>query len=137
MIKKIILTILSFATFCMLAESALALVQMNDSWRPDSLSTIEVEGATTNGNSETIATNTIIMFVGSIVSKILIFAASVAIIFLIISGANYIIAFGKDQRIEAGKRGMVWSLIGLILILLSYAIVQGVISVLLKMDASA
>jgi hypothetical protein len=61
---------------------------------------------------------------------------SVAVIFIVIAGGNYIFAFGKDERIERGKRGIFWSLMGLITILFSYAIVQGIISVLLQVDSS-
>jgi len=136
MIKKIILTVLFATLFWTLSESAFAVVQLDDSFRPDSLPTIETSDAVNSANPETAATQTIILFVGKIISRVLLFTGSMAIIYLIIAGGNYIFAFGKDQRIEAGKRGLTWGVIGLALILFSYAIVQGIISVLLKVDVN-
>jgi len=123
--------------FWSLSQSAFAVIQLDDALRPDSLPTIEASEAVDSAHPETAATRTVILFVGKIISQILLFTASATIIFLIIAGGNYIFAFGKDQRIEAGKRGLTWSLVGLIMILLSYAIVQGIISILLRVDSQA
>lgn len=135
MIKKILTTILTATLFWSLAQSALAVVQLNDSFRPNSLPSFDSVEAVDPDHPETAATQTVILFVGNIISKVLLFTASIAIIFVIIAGANYIFAFGKDQRLEIGKRGLTWSIVGLVMILLSYAIVQGIISILLQVDS--
>jgi len=137
-LKKILLTICAATMFFMLCQSALALT-LDPTIKPTNLPSYEIPDTTEidSTHPETAATQTVILFVGNILSKVLLFVGSIAIIFLIIAGANYILAFGKDQRIESGKRGLTWSIVGLALILLSYAIVQGIISLLLQVDSGA
>lgn len=113
---------------------AFAAIQLDETFRPENLPTYELAEPTDPDNPETAATYTISLFIGKLVSKALLFVGALAIFFLILSGANYIFAFGKDERIEKGKRGIFWSLMGLIVILLSYAIVQGIIQLILKVD---
>jgi len=136
-IKKILLTIFGGMCFFWLMQGAFAAIQLDENLRPSSLPTFDVAPeATTDDNPETRATQTLILFVGSIVSQVLLFVGAITIIFLIIAGANYIFAFGKDERIEKGKLGMFWSLAGLVIIMLSYAIVQGIIQIILQVDES-
>lgn len=137
MTKKILLTILAAILFSFGIDGALAVIQLDDSYRPINLPTMEVEDAVNDDNPETAATQTLIMFVGNIISQVLLFAGALTILFVILAGINYILAFGKDERIEKGKRGIVWSLVGLVLILLSYAIVQGILQIILQVDESA
>ncbi len=137
MIKKLLLTILAAILLSFSIDGALAAIQLDDSFRPSNLPTMEVEDAVNDDNPETAATQTLIMFVGNIISQVLLFVGALTILFVIIAGINYILAFGKDERIEKGKRGIVWSLVGLVLILLSYAIVQGILQIILQVDESA
>lgn len=134
--KKILLAILVAVLFSLFVNSAFAAIQLDDNFRPNNLPTMDAEEAV-GDNPETAATNTLIMFVGNIISQVLLFTGALTIIFLIIAGVNYILAYGKDERIEKGKRGMFWSLVGLIVILLSYAIVQGILQIVLQVDESA
>lgn len=137
MIKKLLLTILAALAFFGFVEGSLAVIQLDENLRPENLPSYELpDEGTVDDNPETRATQSVILFVGSIVTQVLLFTGSIAIIFLIISGARYIFAFGKDEQIEKGKRGVFWSLMGLIIILLSYAIVQGVLQVILQVDES-
>lgn len=137
MIKKLLLTILAATLLSFSIDVTLAAIQLDDSFRPSNLPTIEVEDAVNDDNPETAATQTLIMFVGNIISQVLLFVGALTILFVIIAGINYILAFGKDERIEKGKRGIVWSLVGLVLVLLSYAIVQGILQIILQVDESA
>ena len=73
----------------------------------------------------------IILYVGRLVSRVLVFLGVITIVFLIIAGSNYILAFGKEERINKGKRGVFWALVGFIVVLFSYTIVQAVIQVIL------
>lgn len=137
--KVLLLTIfLAFFAFFSVADPSLALT-LDDGLRPDSLPTYDFDSvvATDVENSETAATQAIIFFVGNIVSQVLLFAGAVSIIFVIVSGGTYIFAFGDDTKIDKGKRGLMWSLIGLVIIMLSYAITRGVISIILQIDSAA
>ncbi len=138
MIKKLFLTVLAGACFFWLMQGAMAAIQLDEGLRPSNLPSFEVapEG-TTDDNPETRATQTLILFIGNLVSQVLLFVGAITIIFVIIAGANYIFSFGKSERIEKGKRGMFWSIAGLLIILLSYAIVQGIIQIILQVDESA
>jgi Type IV secretion system pilin len=137
MIKKILFTVFSALTLSLVfSGSTLAAIQLDDNLRPENLPTIEPSEATDPDHPETAATQTLILFVGNIVSQVLLFTGALTIIFVIIAGINYIFAFGKDERIERGKRGLFWSLFGLIIILLSYAIVQGILQVVTQVDES-
>lgn len=135
MLKKIIISITLGVLIWALCADAFAVISLDDEFKPDNLPGIEVVDPVSEDMPETAATQTLILYVGNLVSKILVFAGSISIIFLIASGANYIFAFGKDERLEKGKRGMFWAIGGLFVILLSYAIVQGVIRLLLQVDA--
>ncbi|MFA6024290.1 MAG: hypothetical protein WC777_03695 [Candidatus Gracilibacteria bacterium] len=138
MIKKLLLTIALGLSFSLLnADLSWAALQLDDNLRPDSLPTIEAEEAVDADHPETAATQTAIMFVGKIISQVLLFTGALTVIFIMIAGFNYIFAFGKDERIEKGKRGTTWALVGLLLILLSYAIVQGILQIVLQVDKSA
>lgn len=136
-IKKLLLTIVAAVLFSFCVDGALASIQLDDNLRPNNLPTFDAEEAVDSDHPETAATQTLIMFVGSIVSQVLLFAGALTIIFLIWAGFNYISAFGKDEKIEKGKLGMFWALVGLLVVLLSYAIVQGVLQVILQVDESA
>lgn len=135
--KKLLLTALAATLFWMLTQGVFAAIQIPDTLRPDNLPDWDTAAATDAAHPETAATQTVILFVGNMVSQILLFMATIAIFFVILAGANYIFAFGKDERIERGKRGLFWSLAGLIIVLISYSIVQGVISIILQVDSSA
>lgn len=134
--RKILLTLITATCFWMLTQSAFAAIQLPDSLRPNNLPDFDTAEAIDEDHPESAATQTIILFVGNMVSQVLLFMAGIAIIFIVLAGSNYILAYGKDERIERGKRGMFWSVAGLVIILLSYSIVQGVISVILQVDSS-
>lgn len=136
MLKKILISItLAIAAWALICGNALAVVSLDDTFKPNNLPGIDILDPTNTDMPETGATQTLILYVGSLVSKVLLFAGSVSIIFLIVSGANYIFSFGKDEPLEKGKRGIFWAIGGLFVILLSYAIVQGIIKILLEVDS--
>lgn len=52
------------------------------------------------------------------------FAAMLGFVFLIVAGFKYIISYGNEEAIGNAKKLAMWSLIGLIISLLSYSIVS-------------
>ena len=131
--------LLAFFSF-FLVETSFAAIQLNDDLRPDNLPTFDIideEDTPDPENPETRATFTLILFVGNLVSQVLVFAGAVSMIFIIVAGINYVFAFGKDERIGNAKRGIYWALMGLITIIMSYAIVQGIVRIALLLDAEA
>lgn len=137
MIKKLLLIFGCLGILTLSAPVSMAAIQLPGYLQPSNLpGGTTAQEATDTDHPETAATQTLILYVGNLVSQVLLFMASIAIVFVIIAGGNYIFAFGKDERIERGKRGLFWSLMGLITILFSYAIVQGIISIILQVDSS-
>ena len=137
MIKNLLLTILAAVLFTFCVDGAFAAIQLDDNLRPNNLPTFEAQEAVNSDTPESAATQTLIMFVGNLISQALLFVGALTIIFLIVAGTNYIFAMGKDERIEKGKRGIFWALVGLLVVMLSYAIVQGVLQIILQVDESA
>lgn len=137
MIKKILLTILSAVLFWSLSSFAFAeAIQLDPNLKPDHIPSWDASSGSTE-NPEIAATQTLILYVGNLISQFLLFAGAITMIFLILAGANYIFAFGKDEKIENSKRALFWTLFGLVIVMLSYAIVKGVVQILLQIDASA
>jgi hypothetical protein len=61
--------------------------------------------------------------VGNTLQWVLSVAGSVALIMLIFGGITYITAAGDEQRITTAKRTITWAILGLTVVLLSYAII--------------
>ncbi len=117
--------------------SAQAAITLPDTWRPSSLPDWQFVTESSDPNHpEKAATDTVILFVGDIASQIMVFLASAAIVFIIISGARYIFAWGKEDAMDKGKRGIFWSVIGLLMVMFSYALIQGIIQIILQIDSS-
>ena len=56
------------------------------------------------------------------------FAAPVAVILIVINALNMAKGGADSEQLEQAKKGLTWTLIGLVVIILSYAIVKTVIS---------
>jgi predicted permease len=63
-------------------------------------------------------------FAKKIIDYALYFAALIAVFFVIYGGYLYIFSAGSDEKAKTGRKTLVNALIGLIIITLSYAIVQ-------------
>jgi hypothetical protein len=62
----------------------------------------------------------------NLASWMLLILGSIAIIGFVISGILYLTAAGDDERMETAKKGMIYSIIGVVVGLLGYVIVQAV-----------
>jgi hypothetical protein len=67
-----------------------------------------------------------------VVQILLIVVGTVATVWLIIGGYRYVIAHGNEEQTEAAKKTITGAIIGLVVVLLSFAIVQIISSVLLQ-----
>lgn len=77
-------------------------------------------------------TNTVGGLIVLVVNVLLLIAGSIAVIFLIIGGYRYIVAHGKEEAMESAKKTMSGAIIGLIIIVLSFAIVTIITRILLQ-----
>ncbi len=55
-------------------------------------------------------------------------AAVVAVLFIVINGGRMIFSFGEQEALTKAKKGLLWSLAGLVLIIFSYIIVKSIIA---------
>jgi hypothetical protein len=60
------------------------------------------------------------------IAIILQFTGGIAVLFILIGGFQYIIARGNDEAMEKAKKTLTGAVIGFILSLLAYTIVQGI-----------
>lgn len=51
------------------------------------------------------------------------FAASLALLAIVVGGIMYVVSFGDENRTRKAKSIIVWAIIGLIVILLAYAVI--------------
>lgn len=68
---------------------------------------------------------------GRVINIILYVAGTIAVIALIVGGSQYIFSFGSEQT-ETAKKTVIWSLAGLAIIMVSYAIVHNIIRILVE-----
>jgi hypothetical protein len=67
-----------------------------------------------------------------VVEILLLVAGSAAVIFLVVGGYRYIAAHGNEEQSEAAKKTITSAIIGLAVIVLSFAIVTMISNILLK-----
>ncbi len=56
-------------------------------------------------------------------------AGATAVLFVIIGGIQMLTAYGSDEKIAKGKKTIMWALVGLLISILSYAIVTMISSI--------
>jgi hypothetical protein len=70
------------------------------------------------------AERTLPQLIVDVVQLMLIFAGAVAVIFVIIGGYLYITAGGNEEQSEKGKKSLINAIIGIVIIIMSYAIIN-------------
>lgn len=68
-------------------------------------------------------------FLPTVTKFIIALAGGLSLIFVIIAGIQILTAFGNEESIGAAKKTITWALGGLVISMLSYAIVQAIISI--------
>lgn len=63
------------------------------------------------------------IFVG-LVTLALVFSGLVAVVLIIFGGIKFITSQGDEKAVDSGKKTITWAIIGLILILMSFAILR-------------
>ncbi len=67
-------------------------------------------------------------FLQLIAGGLLYLAAPIAVLIIAMAGSEYVKSSGDETKIEAAKKTLVWAVIGLVVIILSYAIIRSVIT---------
>lgn len=76
------------------------------------------------GANQTYEIADIFTLLGNVLTLIFTFTAVIAIIYVIIGGYNYVTAYGNPENIQKGKQTITWAILGLIVSIASFAIVQ-------------
>ncbi len=63
-------------------------------------------------------------FIFRIATMLLLFAAAIAVIFLVVGGYRYVVSRGNEESMEAAKKTITSSILGLVIIILAFAMVQ-------------
>lgn len=97
-----------------LLAPASALALNNGSWNLD------------NSRSSNLPTGTIYQIIATTLSWLLAILGFIAVIGFVISGILYLTAAGNETQIEKAKSAMTYSIIGVIVALMGYVIIQAV-----------
>lgn len=74
------------------------------------------------------------LIIGDIAIVLIQISGVLAIYFIVTNALTYVKSFGRDEEIQKAKKGLIWSIAGLVIIMVSYAIVQNVIKITLLTD---
>jgi len=127
---KKILTKILFSTFVLLSLTTVVNAQtaIDSDYMPDNTPyAVDFEEEAANkeiGASPEMATISILQILAG---GLLYFAGPVAVILIVINAFNMATGGADSEKLEQAKKGLTWTLIGLLLIILSYSIVKTVI----------
>ena len=121
------LLILIWSFLCLKVEASSVLDNMQE-YLPENL-----PWAVDHSFEENQASNITARVVGSIIDIIIYISGTLAVIGVIVGGARYMFSFGGEGK-EQAKSTLIWSLLGLVAVMLSYAIVHNVIRIILEVS---
>jgi len=78
-------------------------------------------------------TNTLLQIIAG---SLLYFAAPIAVIFIVISAITMIAGGDDTEKVTKAKTSLTWTIIGLLVIILSYSIVRSIIGLTIKASSS-
>ena len=87
---------------------------------------------TDNGSPSPAGAISIDQLITVVIQILLLVAASVAVIFLIVGGFRYVVSSGNEEQAEAAKKTMTSAIVGLVVIILAFAIIRIISAILLK-----
>ncbi|MFH1284034.1 MAG: pilin [Candidatus Peregrinibacteria bacterium] len=126
--RKTLITIGLIALFAALtAHVAQAVYTIPPELRPSN-EPFAVEGAIEEGGAASGA----VLILQLIAGSLLYFAAPLAIIFIGLAAFDIVAGGADTEKIEQGKKHLTWSIVGLVLIILSYSGVRFVINFAIK-----
>jgi hypothetical protein len=131
MIKKIPFIFVLLVIFTSLTMPVMVFAQgtaqgvtMEDSLRPQYATNFSLNP---NSTSSRAAVGNIVL---QLIAGSLIYAAGpVAVLMIAIGGFRYVISHGDQTQMESAKKTITWAIIGLIVIIFSYAIVTNIIKI--------
>lgn len=130
--KKSIIYILTIILSLTLVVTAINQTQFNHVANAINFDPPDIPRPDTLPGPDTSADNTRKILIESVLPKFAVgfvgFVASLSLVFLIIGGVRFAMAYGNEEAIEKAKNQVIYSLVGLIIALLSYAIVSVIVN---------
>lgn len=121
----------------LLSVPALAAIGIDPDLRPEYAPGSRLEIQTPDADvQDKYGTRAVSMIIADIALVLIQISGVIAIYFIVNSGLTYVKAFGRDEELQKAKKSMIWALVGLIVIISAYAIVQNVIRITLTVDES-
>ncbi|MFH0776186.1 MAG: pilin [Patescibacteria group bacterium] len=68
-------------------------------------------------------------FLRNLTNQLIGWTAALAVVFLVLGGYQYLTAIGNEEKIKSAHKTIIWSLVGLMLALFAFAIVQIIINI--------
>lgn len=127
MIKKILTTILLTMSLLIAGAAAVHAYQIDPSYRPSNEpfaldKEIKAQGAS----------GATIIVLQIISGALLYFAAPIGIIMIVWAGGSMVVFGAEQEKLDAAKKHLTWSIIGLVVIILSYSLVKIIITAIVK-----
>ncbi len=124
MLKKIIISLIIIIATNTIASAA---VTISNKYKPDNLS----QNTQFNEYNEGTVNAYLQMFAGKLIQL----AGPLAVLMIIVAGLWMVTSRGDSSgQIEEGKKKLTYAIIGLLVILVSYVIVQTVITIILEVN---
>ena len=127
MIKKILTTVLLTMSLLIAGTAAVHAYQIDPSYRPSNEPFALDKEIKNQG-----ATGATIVVLQIIAGALLYFAAPIGIIMITWAGGSMVIFGAEQEKLDAAKKHLTWSIVGLVVIILSYSIVRIIISTIIK-----
>jgi multisubunit Na+/H+ antiporter MnhB subunit len=87
-----------------------------------------VSHATTLANP--LGTTDIRVLIGNIIKAVLGLSGAVALLMFVWGGTQWIVSQGEKDKIEKGKKTIIWAILGLCFVFISYAILYNLLEIL-------
>lgn len=102
-------------------------ISLPDELHPDFAPDVKISGGAENKKGyEAAYSNFILQLVAG---GLLYLAGPVAILMIAIGGQRYVTSHGNQNMMEGAKKTLTWAIVGLLIVILSYAIVKAIISI--------
>lgn len=127
MFKKILTSIILAISILILGTAAVHAYQIDPSLRPSN-----EPFALDKEIEETGASGATIVVLQIIAGALLYFAIPIGVIAIVFSGSSMVLYGAEQEKLDAAKKHLTWSIIGLVTVILSYSIVRIIIGAILK-----
>lgn len=132
MLKKSLISLILVTLLLILGTAAVHAYQIDPSYRPSNEPFALNKEIKEGGASG--ATNIVLQLIAG---ALLYFAVPIGVIAIVFSGSSMVMNGAEQEKLDAAKKHLTWSVIGLITIILSYSIVRIIINAILQAASSA